>query len=258
MVTLFSKLLFYHSVIYWSSSLCFNPTLSTELNDTSAWRIGVPVVQFVMTRFTTIACVKTIQNKTCLMHMHLNVTVWNTKPLRHTDQRLWRWFVTLLSNVLHHLWMRGLAATSPTRWEVFLLWMSPAWVTSPRFRWLALALSGKWCIAQLSFLCWQCWRCSGRQELSCSSGVLFNGFCVGCFTPRLTLILVLLAHVDSFLKTSVIGIGKGYPVWCQVCSNSVHVMAESQKTKLWKREISLSSFLQPSQLTAPMLVPNNG
>jgi len=26
MVTLFSKLLFYSTVIYWSSSLCFNPT----------------------------------------------------------------------------------------------------------------------------------------------------------------------------------------------------------------------------------------
>jgi len=33
MVTLFSKLLFYSTVIYWSSSLCFNPTTLKEIRD---------------------------------------------------------------------------------------------------------------------------------------------------------------------------------------------------------------------------------
>jgi len=71
------------------------------------------------------------------------------QQLWYIDQSLWRRFV--LSNVLHYLWMRGLAATSPMRWEACLLWISPVWVTSPGFRWFTLALSGKSCIAMCSF-----------------------------------------------------------------------------------------------------------
>jgi len=46
-----------------------------------------------------------------------------------TDQRPWRWFVALLSNVLHYLWMVGLAATSLMLWEACLLWVSPGWMS---------------------------------------------------------------------------------------------------------------------------------
>ena len=51
---------------------------------------------------------------------------------------------------------RASSTTSPMRWEAHLLWMNPIWVTSPGFRWLALTLLGKWCIATWSYhrFCW--------------------------------------------------------------------------------------------------------
>jgi len=52
--------------------------LSAEMNDASAWKIGVPDVHFVVTLFTTTASCQTIQNKTCLNHMHLDMTVQKT------------------------------------------------------------------------------------------------------------------------------------------------------------------------------------
>jgi len=49
--------------------------LSAEMNDASVLRIGVPVVQLVMSLFTTTARVKMTQNKTCSSHMHLDAMV---------------------------------------------------------------------------------------------------------------------------------------------------------------------------------------
>ena len=42
-----------------------------------------------------------------------HATVQKTWPSHCTGKRLWRWFVALLSNLLHCLWKTGLAATSP-------------------------------------------------------------------------------------------------------------------------------------------------
>jgi len=61
---------------------------------------------------------QTIQNKACSNHMHLDTTVWKMQSLRHVDQCLWRWFIALLSKLLHCVWRTGLEATGPMRWEV--------------------------------------------------------------------------------------------------------------------------------------------
>jgi len=55
--------------------------LSAELNDASTWRIGVPVLQFVVTLLTTTASWQSW--KSCS-----GCNSQKTQPLRHVDQRL--------------------------------------------------------------------------------------------------------------------------------------------------------------------------
>jgi len=89
--------------------------LSAEINDASTWRIGVPVVHLLSTWewlfYNDCSCCA-IQNKTCSNRMQ-----WPKRYIRYVmlTSVLWRWFVNLLSNLLHYLWIVGLAAASPVR-----------------------------------------------------------------------------------------------------------------------------------------------
>jgi len=87
--------------------------LSAEMNNASAWRIGVPVTDLLPNwkwQFCDHSSCCAIQNKTCSNHMQ--------RSKRHSCYVVWtnvscQWLVALLSNLLHCLWMTGLAATSP-------------------------------------------------------------------------------------------------------------------------------------------------
>jgi len=72
-----------------------------------------------------------------------------------------RWcFVALLSNLLRLWWTTGLMSAGPmTLGSISSMSESRVWVTNPGFRWLALTLLDKWCIAN--------WCCS----VACRWGV---------------------------------------------------------------------------------------
>jgi len=109
------------SSLHWVER-CFCP-LSTELNDASAWRIGVPVAQFVVTLFTTTASCQTeshVPIATVERHRQTQSSCSHGPASADSGSLLlWASFFATTKD-------RASSTTGPMRWEVHLC----EWVTT--------------------------------------------------------------------------------------------------------------------------------
>jgi len=117
-----------------SSSLCWDERCFCVKNQRASDRL---VIQLGMTYLMTIAHVAPSTTK-CLLGV-----MWRFKHaavISHVRLVL----DAILSNLLHCLWRTGLVATSHTRWEACLPWMSPGWMMPA---WGHSVLSPLWGVA---------------------------------------------------------------------------------------------------------------